>query len=258
MLTLTETQRRDVLEQVLAAIKKKFMGPSVDVAALGRVTRADVVKSETPDAFEQALSNLLKELGTSHTGVFHEGRPRAAGRVAIAATFANAETADGPRWVFQDVHAGGVAAQAGIRKGDILLEIDGREFRPPAAMPFALGQTYSCLVRHADGSTEEARLTVPGSKEKDRPIVVPEAVVTVSKVRDDVGLIRISMFPGVLGMDVARDINRAIAELQCSRLIVDLRGNTGGGIGCLRVMSHLCPDRRGVGYTLGRASVEKG
>jgi carboxyl-terminal processing protease len=35
-------------------------------------------------------------------------------------------------------------------------------------------------------------------------------------------------------------------------LIVDLRGNTGGGIGCLRLMSHLCADRRGVGYSVGR------
>jgi C-terminal processing protease CtpA/Prc len=98
---------------------------------------------------------------------------------------------------------------------------------------------------------------VPGSKEKQRPIVVPEQVVTSSKPRDDVGLIRISMFPGVLGMDVARDISAAIEALQCSRLIIDLRGNTGGGIGCLRVMSHLCADRRGVGYTLGRTAVVK-
>jgi carboxyl-terminal processing protease len=59
-------------------------------------------------------------------------------------------------------------------------------------------------------------------------------------------------------MDVARDISRAIGELGCARLIFDLRGNTGGGIGCLRVMSHLCADRRGVGYSVGRTLVQKG
>ena len=31
------------------------------------------------------------------------------------------------------------------------------------------------------------------------------------------------MFPGVLGMDVARDMSRAVTELGCDRLIVDLR-----------------------------------
>src|SRR5262245_65052548 len=66
------------------------------------------------------------------------------------------------------------------------------------------------------------------------------------------------MFPGVLGMDVARDISRAVSDLQCSRLVIDLRGNTGGGIGCLRLMSQLCADRRGVGYSVGRKLLEGG
>jgi carboxyl-terminal processing protease len=57
---------------------------------------------------------------------------------------------------------------------------------------------------------------------------------------------------------VARDINRAVADLACDRLIFDLRGNTGGGIGCLRVMSHLCPDRRGVGYSVTREMIKNG
>ncbi len=72
-------------------------------------------------------------------------------------------------------------------------------------------------------------------------MVVPDRVVTASKLGDGIGLIRISMFPGVLGIDVARDINRAVTDLACDRLIFDLRGHTEGGIGCLRVMSHLCP-----------------
>jgi PDZ domain-containing protein len=34
-----------------------------------------------------------------------------------------AETAEGIRWMFQDVHPGGVAAQAGIQSGDVLLKV---------------------------------------------------------------------------------------------------------------------------------------
>src|SRR5205807_1800641 len=110
----------------------------------------------------------------------------------------------------------------------------------------------------ADGSTTRPTLVVPGSKEKQRPIVVPNQVVTATKLPNGIGLIRVSMFPGLLGMDVARDISRAVSDLACSRLIFDLRGNTGGGIGCLRVMSHLCADRRGVGYSVGRKHAQKG
>lgn len=258
MVTLNEAQRREVLEKVLATIDKKFMGPEPDIKVLREKHERDVLQSETAEDMEQALTRVLKDLGTSHTGCFHESKPRAGGRIAIAATLTKAETSDGARWVFQDVHPGGVAAQAGVRTGDVLLTIGEKEFRPPEAMPFALGETYHFTIRRPDGSTTQATLTVPSSKEKQRPIVVPDQVVTASKVRDDIGLIRISMFPGILGMDVARDTSRAVAELRCNRLIFDLRGNTGGGIGCLRVMSHLCPDRRGVGYSIGRAAAKKG
>lgn len=41
-------------------------------------------------------------------------------------------------------------------------------------------------------------------------------------------------------------------------LIVDLRGNTGGGIGGLRLMSYLTPGRKEVGYSLTRSRKEKG
>jgi hypothetical protein len=51
----------------------------------------------------------------------------------------------------------------------------------------------------------------------------------------------------------------AIAHLRDSTLlIVDLRGNTGGGIGGLRLMSYLTPSKKEVGYSLTRARKEKG
>jgi C-terminal processing protease CtpA/Prc len=67
------------------------------------------------------------------------------------------------------------------------------------------------------------------------------------------------MFPGVVGIDVAKDIDRGIGALEgCSRLIVDLRGNTGGGIGGLRLMSYLTPGKQEVGYSLTRKRRERG
>ena len=142
--------------------------------------------------------------------------------------------------------------------GDVLLSISGKELAPPEAMPFALGERYEVTLRRADGSTTQSTLAIPKPKEKGHPLVVPDQVVTASRLVDGIGLIRVSMFPGVLGMDVAHDMSGAVAELGCDRLIFDLRGNTGGGIGCLRLMSLLCADRRGVGYSVGRAAARKG
>jgi carboxyl-terminal processing protease len=256
---LTEPQRRAVFDKVITLVDTKFSGADIDVKGLRDVHGPRVVGSRSQEDFEQALDGLLRDLKTSHTGFSHESRPRSAGRIAMAATLTKADTSeDGQRWVFQDVHPGGVAAAVGISSGDVLLAVDGNELVPPAATPFRLGQSYALTVRKDDGSTSTLTLAIPGSREKQRPIVVPDRVVTSRTLADEIGYVRVSMFPGILGIDVARDISRAISELECSRLVVDLRGNTGGGIGCLRLMSHLCPDRRGVGYSVGRKLAQKG
>jgi carboxyl-terminal processing protease len=73
----------------------------------------------------------------------------------------------------------------------------------------------------------------------------------------EVGWLKVCMFPGAIGIDVARDIDKGIKSLDCERLIIDLRGNTGGGIGCLRLMSYLTPDRVPVGYSVTRRRAEQ-
>jgi carboxyl-terminal processing protease len=81
--------------------------------------------------------------------------------------------------------------------------------------------------------------------------------VFISKVADGVGWLKVTKFPGAVGVDIAKQIDRAVQELNgCSRLIVDLRGNAGGGLAFLRVMSYLTPGRVPVGYSVTRARAE--
>ena len=83
--------------------------------------------------------------------------------------------------------------------------------------------------------------------------------VFVSKLADRVGWLKVTKFPGAVGVDIANQIDRAIAELKdCNRLIIDLRGNAGGGLAFLRVMSYLTPDRLPVGYSVTRFRAERG
>src|SRR5437879_4298467 len=95
-------------------------------------------------------------------------------------------------------------------------------------------------------------------KSQKHPVTAPEPVHS-EKLSGDIGLLKVAMFPGAIGIDVAKDIDRGIASLEgCSRLIVDLRGNTGGGIGGLRLMSYLTPGKLEVGYSLTRKRRERG
>ena len=81
--------------------------------------------------------------------------------------------------------------------------------------------------------------------------------VMISRVADGVGWLKVTKFPGAIGIDIAKQIDHAIHELiGCERLIVDLRGNAGGGLAFLRVMSYLTPERLPVGYSVTRARAE--
>lgn len=258
---MNESGRRQVFRKTVEITVRKFADPKlngVNFEQLAAEDEAAIVSASEPEEFERRMNNLLQKLGTSHIGFFFGDRPRSPSRIAIAATFTKVETPDGTRWAFQDVHPGGVAARAGITPGDVLLTVAEKEIAPPDQAMFTLGTEHIVTVRKPNGDTARATLAIPESKEKNRPMVVPEAVVTVSRPAPGVGMIRVSMFPGILGMDVARDISRDVRELDTGRLIIDLRGNTGGGIGCLRLMSILCADQRGVGYSVGRKLIERG
>src|SRR5260370_11016064 len=67
------------------------------------------------------------------------------------------------------------------------------------------------------------------------------------------------MCPGKVEIDFANQLDFDVHPLdKCDRLTVDLRGNTGGGIGGLRLMSYLTPKKIEVGYSLTRARRDGG
>jgi len=84
-------------------------------------------------------------------------------------------------------------------------------------------------------------VNIPVPRSRKQPFAQPKAV-TFSTMGGGIGYLKVSVLPGLLGLDVAREIDAAIAALSgCDRLILDLRGHTGGGLGVLRLMSYLTP-----------------
>jgi C-terminal processing protease CtpA/Prc len=82
--------------------------------------------------------------------------------------------------------------------------------------------------------------------------------VTARPIKSAIGYVRIAFFPGVNGQRFARELDRALVSIQdCSRLILDLRGNLGGFVGSLRLMGYLTPDRVPVGYSLTRKGEDR-
>jgi carboxyl-terminal processing protease len=255
---LSLRDRHAILENVLAALRKRFYSPEKltgDWQAAVERHRPLIESEGTADAFEKAMGDLLAELHTSHLGFFHSSARRASSRAALSATYLEDETPYGKRWIFQDVHAGAAAAITGIEPGDILLNVDGREITPPEHPVFAMGKHTS--VEFVDSGEQRRTVSVEVASPKGKKLhFIEPTLVEARQLGDGLGYLKIAMFPGMIGVEVANEISRALEKLGAlDSLIIDLRGNTGGGIGALRVMSLLTPDGAPVGFALDRRHV---
>ena len=257
---LTLAQRAEVFDKTAAKVTKQYFDPKfhgTDWPRIAKESRERIVALKDPEAFELAMHELVRKLGTSHTGFFHKSVRRVPGRLAIGVSFRRAEPGSGPCWVAQDVHAGGPGHAAGLRPLDVLIAINGKPINPPEAPMFPMGTEVALQIRRGSDELTLA-ISIPAPRSRKQPYSEVEAVVS-KRLADDTGYLKVSILPGLLGLDVARAIDRAVAELaDCDKLIVDLRGHLGGGLGVLRLMSHLTPGKLPIGYTVSRKRAEAG
>lgn len=250
--------RHKVLERVLSTLQKRFYAPerlNESWKSAVEQHRPLIEGANEAATFEQAMSDLLKELHTSHLGFFHRSARRASSRAALSAAYLEDDTEYGKRWIFQDVHTGGAASAAGIQPGDILLGVDDRDFIPPEHPVFTMGRQTSLEIVGAGEQRRRVTVDVARPKGKKLHFIEPKLVET-RHLGDGLGYLKVAMFPGLVGVEVANEISQSLYALgNIDSLIIDLRGNTGGGIGALRVMSLLTPKRTPVGFALAKNRV---
>jgi carboxyl-terminal processing protease len=255
---LSIRDRQAILDKVLTTLEKRFYRPEKlgdDWRAAVNHHRPLIEGADTADGFERSMSDLLAELHSSHLGFFHGNARRASSRAALSATYLADETSFGKRWIFQDVHTGGAASNAGIEPGDILLTVDGSDITPPEHPVFAMGKQTGLEIAGKDDQIRLVAVDVARPKGRKLHFVEP-TLVEARNLENGLGYLKVVMFPGMVGVEVANEISRAVEGLgRIDSLIIDLRGNTGGGIGALRVMSLLTPGRIPVGFAVDRKRV---
>jgi C-terminal processing protease CtpA/Prc len=122
---------------------------------------------------------------------------------------------------------------------------------------FPMGIQVELALRRGDDDIV-LRVTIPQPRSRKQPYSEPKAVAW-ARMENGVGYLKVTILPGQLGLDVSRAIDAAVAELNsCVRLVLDLRGHLGGGLGVLRLMSHLTPGKLPIGYTITRRRAESG
>jgi C-terminal processing protease CtpA/Prc len=255
MMPLTLRQRTEVFANVEKTVARKIFAPAFDAAkwkSLVEGKRRRILDADTVETFESEIQKLIADLKISHMVFFHHSLLKIAPNYAIGATFQPDGVNGNNHWMFQDVHEGGMHA------GDLLLEVEGKPVAPPELPTFRMGGSCDVIIENLSGERVSQPLGIPRPKSKWHPIIRPR-LVSWFKPEPGIGLLKAAGFPGQVGIDVAREIDDAISNLRdCTRLIVDLRGNPGGGAGGLRLMSYLTPDKLPVGYSLTKQRAAKG
>jgi C-terminal processing protease CtpA/Prc len=261
---LTKEQREALLGKIRTVVSEKYYDPSFDDNGWTRIVqrhRNAVITASDPDSFEKAVTEMLAELSPRTLGLLSE-RTKINPRNAINASFSVQTIEGAPRWVFQDVLPGGVAEKAGVKTGDVLLTAAGKSMRPAdgnaAEPPFEMGHTIQITVSRGDPLQEVTlSLSTGNPKYKDNPYSELTAVTT--RFVGDAAYLRVSLFQGKVGIDFANELDSLFQGPFASsdKLIIDLRGNPGGGIGGLALMSYLTPNRIPVGYSKNREMAEK-
>jgi carboxyl-terminal processing protease len=265
---LRDAERRQILIKIKELVLEKHINvadPHQDYGGWAAEVdrRTDELHNVgTDQEFEASVREMLATLGSSHTAFFHESSSDIPAPHAVHATLRQVETAKGKRWMFVDVFEEGIAWTAGVRPGYVLWAVDGVLVAPPDQVHFKPGTSYQLSFGVPEATEpQSARIDVPNKLAKDRPPMIEPRSLVHRMISDDTGLLKVVTFPGAIGNEFAGMLDHAIEELKSqgsTKLVIDLRGNVGGGLGSLRLMSYLCPGKIPVGHSLTRKRLQAG
>lgn len=246
--------------RIIARVKSRVLKSHFNAAGVDYKAWMQSVDQRTPELitaelaeFERGMRQIVEGLGTSHTAFYRDTHTEPLPQHSINATLRRSHSQTNERWMFLDVFEDGPADKGGVKPGDFLIAIDGAEVHPPAMPHFGYGTNHRLAVGDISGSNlRELTVSVPYRKgNRSVPPIVEPRSLSYRIIAPRVGLLKVLYFPGAVGLKFGKQLDSAIANLKAqgiTRLVIDLRGSIGGGLGLARLASYLCPGSIPIGY----------
>ena len=231
-----------------------------------QILHEEFVEPETFNAVEHkraAINGLIEALGDKHTAwipadVYQRTREDISGVFEGIGSRVNQNEA-GEVYIVEPF-SGSPAMAAGLRRGDVILEVDGepiagwslteavQRIRGPR------GTVVVLRVRRTDGTEEDIPIT------RDRIIVPSVGSAQITDRRGDpvldIGYIYIRQFTSRTAIEVGELVDAA-KSAQIDQLIIDMRGNPGGLVSGTVDTTGLFMDQGVVMRQLGRDGDER-
>lgn len=164
------------------------------------------------------------------------------------------------RCIISEPYAGMPAAEAGLRRGDVIVAINGQEMPPCGGRQrTAYSDSVSSTLRGEPGTTLQLRVerfgeSAPLDFTLTRRTIALPAVSFAEMIDDGVALIAVSQFTENTAAEVQQALT-ALREKGMKRLVLDLRGNPGGlMMEAVKLVSLFVPRGSEVVSTRGKVS----
>ena len=226
----SEDVRAELLASVTDTFERRFYEPTLHGVALRQLLTEQQAELLTSQTFSRNLNALLITINAYPIEFFHESERRIGLWKAIQCSFHRWNG----HWIFQDVLPDGWADRAGVQPGAELLAVDGQDVNGTEIPKFVLSSQVKVAFQNPQGKPQHFTFDPTAKEDEDS-----HRYVTHKTLEPGIGYLRISKFPGVLGMGVAQATDQAIEALNRPHvLIVDMRGNL-GSVGAVLVQPEM-------------------
>lgn len=203
-------------------------------------------KYKSMDQAQASVAEMLSTLGDKYTRYLPPNKYQsivdsATGTLSGAGIGVQISVSDdNTRLAVSDVEDNSPAKQAGIKPGDLFVEVDGKRFDSPGPFdtnnnPKPTPDDVALKLRGPVGSKVGVVMERPGGKPIEaiitrKPITITAVksyLSTVPGLKGKVGVIRIKSFSGTTAETVGKELAGLKAK-GATNLLIDVRGNPGG------------------------------
>lgn len=219
---ITEEVKRSILARTERLLERQAFASGVDFDTWPEVLaqyRARLDRAQTHGQFAFVLNQAMREFGISHIDILPPSIAQRVSETEIVGIGVRALVTERGVLVSQ-VLPESPAARAGLRRGDTMVEIDGRALRAVEDIRGPEGSSFVSKVLRDDGSYAELKFT------RARVSVVDPATLEV--LGGGVGLLRLPTFSAGYDRAQVAGLFRQVKDQGLSGLIIDLRSNGGG------------------------------
>lgn len=244
---ITKEQKEEVLNDLQKILQERAYVPLVDFSKWSEnleKQRESIDKAEDERAFVTAVNRALRNFGISHINLrtprASQGR-RSGTTIGVGLSANKVDEGLLVRMLFPK----SPADEAGIKEGDIIIEVDGKAPESPAVLNGEENSEITVKVKNKAGEVREVKLV--------RKRFSTARADTLTWQDEETAILKLHSFANGYSRDNIEKMIKEANEKKAKYLVLDLRNNGGGAVANLRhLLSLLLPPDTVIGTFVSR------